>query len=126
MPRTTPWGSVGSSPDPGASGAGCEGPSARVHVAFSARGVALNVLTPGPSRCVARSVWSAAQASAHGLRGQGAVATRPRSIVRSSTSSSSCAHATNTSESSALTSTPIGSEHTVAEALTEPEATSTA
>ena len=62
---------------------------------------------------MARSVVpSAAQARAQGLRGVSTVAMTVMEAASTSAISSSCAHATNTFESSALTSTPIGSEQT--------------
>ncbi len=71
---------------------------------------------------------SPAQASAQGLRGQGAVATTLRSALASSTTSSSCAQAMKRCASSAETSTPIGSEQTAAavDRASFPDATSIA
>ena len=120
MPRTGPCGSVGSSSSLG-------GPSSSVQVAENASGPVSNALTPGPSRCVASSVLpSAAQASAQGLRGPAAAPAIDRSAAWTCTTWSSCEHATKTLASSALTSTPIGSEQTNASRSIAPDEASSA
>ena len=63
MPRTTPWGSVGIAIAPRPA-------STTFQVVVSASGWVVKALTPGPSRCVAKSVSpSAPHARLHGLRG---------------------------------------------------------